>query len=76
MARGVDLLRLQPENEHVVPQHLLRNLDVGTVEGADDHAAVHDELHVGRAARLHAGGGDVLGARDVWRVMWEVRGDV
>jgi hypothetical protein len=27
----------------------------------NDDAAVHDELHVRSAARLHAGGGDVLG---------------
>ena len=40
---------------------LLRNLDVRTVDGADEKATVQAELHVGRARRLRAGRGDVLG---------------
>jgi hypothetical protein len=56
----VDLLCFKTENEHIVALHLLRYLDVGAVERADDDAAVHDELHVGGAARFHPGGRDVL----------------
>mmetsp|Transcript_9956 Transcript_9956/g.31632 ORF Transcript_9956/g.31632 Transcript_9956/m.31632 type:complete len:212 (-) Transcript_9956:1700-2335(-) len=39
---------------------LLANLDVGAVHGADDEAAVHNELHVRGAAGLRASRGDVL----------------
>ncbi len=36
------------------------NLDVGAVEGADGHSAIHRELHVAGAGGLFAGGGDLL----------------
>ena len=39
---------------------LLRDLDVRTVDGADEQAAVQAELHVRRARRLRARRGDVL----------------
>ena len=44
---------------------LLRDLNVRAVDGAEQQAAVEAELHVRRARRLRARGGDVL--RDVRR---------
>ena len=38
----------------------LGDLDVGAVHGADDEAAVHGKLHVGRARRLRARSADML----------------
>mmetsp|Transcript_36390 Transcript_36390/g.74689 ORF Transcript_36390/g.74689 Transcript_36390/m.74689 type:complete len:855 (+) Transcript_36390:63-2627(+) len=58
-----DLRALEAEDEDVLLANVLLDLDVGTVVGADDDAAVHHELHVGRARRLSSRRGDVL--RDV-----------
>ena len=54
------LLRARAEYEHVLLANLLRDLDVGAVHGADDEAAVHRKLHVGRPRRLCPRSGDVL----------------
>mmetsp|Transcript_41521 Transcript_41521/g.96930 ORF Transcript_41521/g.96930 Transcript_41521/m.96930 type:complete len:774 (+) Transcript_41521:686-3007(+) len=58
---------------------MLFDLDIGAVVGADDDAAVHHKLHVGRAGRLGTRRGDVLrdvvGGNDDLRVANLVVGD-
>ena len=39
---------------------LLCDLDVCTIDGAEEETAVETELHVRRTGRLRSGGGDVL----------------
>ena len=63
LAQRGDLLGARAEDERVLDADVLDDLDVGAVVGAHEQPAVEDELHVGRAGRLRARGGDVL--RDV-----------
>ena len=51
------VLGAQAEEEHVVVANLFVDLDVRAVVGAQRQRAVHHELHVARAGRLHAGEG-------------------
>mmetsp|Transcript_9191 Transcript_9191/g.25696 ORF Transcript_9191/g.25696 Transcript_9191/m.25696 type:complete len:389 (-) Transcript_9191:1423-2589(-) len=53
-------VRRGPEEEEVLLAHALPDLHVGTVQRANEQAAVHLELHVARAGGFRAGGGDVL----------------
>ena len=55
-----DLMGLETEEEDVLISQNLVHLDVGAVQGADGHGAVHHELHVAGAAGLLAGSGDLL----------------
>src|SRR2546429_4677958 len=55
------LLRGQAEEEEVLLPGLLRHLDRGAVARTDGQRAVHHELHVAGAARLVAGGRDLIG---------------
>ena len=60
-----DLIRLRAKREHVMLANRLFYLDVRPVHCTHDQSAVHDELHVPGAARLHTRSGDVL--RDITR---------
>mmetsp|Transcript_32717 Transcript_32717/g.82484 ORF Transcript_32717/g.82484 Transcript_32717/m.82484 type:complete len:471 (-) Transcript_32717:404-1816(-) len=59
-ARRLHLRLLDAEEEEIFVAHALADLHVSAVQRADDEAAVHLELHVGRAGRLGAGSADVL----------------
>ena len=48
------------EQEDVVPAHLFADLDIGAVQGAEGHGAVHHQLHIAGAARFGAGERDLL----------------
>jgi len=61
VAQAGDLLGGEAEQEEAVVAHLLADLDVRTVEGADGDRAVHHELHVPGARGLLAGGRNLLG---------------
>ena len=54
MAHLFNLFRLETEQEEIVLTDSLTDLDVGTVECADRHGAVHHELHVARTRRFLA----------------------
>ena len=49
-----------PRTDVALP-NLLRDLNVRAINSTDEQTAVEAELHVGRARRLRARGGDVLG---------------
>ena len=53
--------RRQAEQEEILVADFLADFDVGAVQGADGHGAVHHELHVAGARRFLAGGGNLLG---------------
>jgi len=55
-----DLIRSGAEGKHVALADGLFNLYVSAIHRSDNQTAVHDKLHVARAARLHSGGGNVL----------------
>ena len=59
-AQGLDFLDRIAEQEEVLVADRLADLDVGAVERADCHGAVHHELHVARAGSLLAGRRDLL----------------
>ena len=60
-AHSLDFLDRVTEEEEVVGPHLLADLHVGAVEGADGEGAVERELHVAGPRSLHTGGRDLLG---------------
>mmetsp|Transcript_40032 Transcript_40032/g.119234 ORF Transcript_40032/g.119234 Transcript_40032/m.119234 type:complete len:351 (-) Transcript_40032:1752-2804(-) len=60
LAKLVDLLGADAKHKDLLDASLLGNLDVCTVPGAQDQAAIHLELHVGCTRCLGAGGRDVL----------------
>ena len=49
------------EQEEVFSPHLLADLHVGAVQGADREGPIHGKFHIARAGGLLAGGGDLLG---------------
>jgi len=57
---GPHLGRGEAEDEDVGVAHVLADLDVGAVVGADGERAIQRQLHVAGAAGLGAGGGDLL----------------
>jgi hypothetical protein len=61
--RRRDLLGGEAEEEEVLRPHRVTELDVGPVQRPHGERAVERELHVPRAGRLLARGGDLL--RDV-----------
>mmetsp|Transcript_15458 Transcript_15458/g.26591 ORF Transcript_15458/g.26591 Transcript_15458/m.26591 type:complete len:531 (+) Transcript_15458:357-1949(+) len=61
VASSLDLVRLGAEHEHVLLSHGVSDLNVGTVQRADDDATIEHELHVARAGSLGACSRDMLG---------------
>ena len=61
LLQGCDLGRGLAEQEEVFGAHLLADLHIRPIKGADCEGAIHREFHVARAGGLHAGGGDLLG---------------
>src|SRR3569832_2516550 len=55
------LLRGEAEDVDVVLAHLLTNLDIRAIEGADGERADKREFHIAGARGLGTGGGDLLG---------------
>jgi len=56
-----NLLCAEPEQKEILLTGFLRHFDGCPVAGADSQRAVHHELHIARAARLVAGGRDLIG---------------
>ena len=57
---GGELSGRMAKEEKVVRSHLLPNLDIGAIQGADGQGAVEGHFHVAGAGGLHAGGGDLF----------------
>src|SRR5208337_780498 len=55
-----NLIRGEPENEHVLRPNVVANLDIGPVQRAYRKRAAERELHVAGARGFHARGGDLL----------------
>ena len=58
---GGHLGRGVAKDENIVGAHVLLQLDIGAVKGADGQGAVERKLHVAGSRRLGAGGGNLLG---------------
>ena len=61
MPKLFDLVCFQTEEEHILVAHLLVDLDVCSVEGADRDGTVDHELHIAGAGGFLAGDGDLFG---------------